>query len=274
MVMAEKENAAAKQAATENDDKKRKGVVTVFFRNRGYGFLEDEDGGENFFVHMAEVRGSGLVCGDKVEFGAAAEANPKGNRCARGVTGGSYPRFDEEKVVTGVIETFSETRNFGHVSLAGGERAFLHSSDLVGPTDLSEGDEVAIICQSTARGQRAFHARKTGGAPKQKPGSEQGEEEEKLKSKVGRLEQQLADMAEKLREFEERAAKAKEEHLNQVQKLMARIEKLIENKEAFQELAEHSENFDPGEDPTQRSAQQKRALARMKQKASKARRKQ
>lgn len=57
------------------------GKVKWFNANKGYGFIEPEDGSKDVFVHATELKSSNieeLDEGDKVEFVIAAGSNGKG----------------------------------------------------------------------------------------------------------------------------------------------------------------------------------------------------
>lgn len=58
-----------------------RGRVKWFSNEKGYGFIEPEDGGEDLFVHHSDIEGSGfktLEEGEEVEF--ESESGPKGPR--------------------------------------------------------------------------------------------------------------------------------------------------------------------------------------------------
>ena len=52
------------------------GKVTRFFDQKGFGFIQPEEGGKDLFVHINEVEGGQLQEGDSVEY--EATEGPKG----------------------------------------------------------------------------------------------------------------------------------------------------------------------------------------------------
>ena len=52
------------------------GKVARFFDQKGFGFIQPEDGSKDLFVHINEVEGGQLQEGDAVEYEATEE--PKG----------------------------------------------------------------------------------------------------------------------------------------------------------------------------------------------------
>jgi len=46
----------------------KNGTVKWFDEIKGYGFLSQEDGGDDLFVHHSEISGNHIQEGDKVEY--------------------------------------------------------------------------------------------------------------------------------------------------------------------------------------------------------------
>lgn len=57
-----------------------KGTVKFFNEVKNFGFIEPEEGGEDFFVHKSDVESGSLSEGDEVEF--ETEEGDKGPKAA------------------------------------------------------------------------------------------------------------------------------------------------------------------------------------------------
>lgn len=98
------------------------GTVKWFDPEKGYGFIEQEDGGEDVFVHYSEIQDEGfktLADGEKVEFEIVSD--PKGPKA-------------KEVVRSGQIDGDSVESS----SSSGSRRS---SRRVVDPLGQSEGDE-------------------------------------------------------------------------------------------------------------------------------------
>lgn len=65
------------------------GTVKFFNIPKGFGFIIQDNGGQDLFVHATDVQGDGLNEGDKVRF--EIETREDGKSRAVGVTGGTRP---------------------------------------------------------------------------------------------------------------------------------------------------------------------------------------
>lgn len=129
------------------------GVVKWFNPTKGFGFITQDGGGDDLFVHRREVREpfDGILTeGDKVRFdqvmtprGAAAS-----NVMREGVASG------REAGLKGTVRRFSPEKGYGFITLDGGQDVFVHRDHIRGGA-LREGDRVALDTIETAKGPAA-----------------------------------------------------------------------------------------------------------------------
>ena len=157
-------------------------IVKWFHADKGYGFLEPEDGSADLFCHISAVEGSGrdvllqgaavtcaIVQGDRgpqvsrifsVEApvggpGPADRSPPLDLRYAGRQTDSPRPAGVE---LPGSVKFFDPERGFGFVVPDEGEcEVFVHSSVLFrsGMTDLEPGQRVFVRVESVPRGLQA-----------------------------------------------------------------------------------------------------------------------
>jgi len=129
------------------------GVVKWFNPTKGFGFITQDGGGEDLFVHRREVREpfDGILTeGDRVNFdqtmtprGAAAS-----NVTREGVAEG------REAGLRGTVRRFSPDKGYGFITLDGGRDVFVHRDHIRGGA-LREGDRVALDTIETSKGPAA-----------------------------------------------------------------------------------------------------------------------
>ena len=157
-------------------------IVKWFHTDKGYGFLEREDGSGDLFCHMTVVEASGR---DALPQGATVTCDvvqgDRGPQVSRilsveAPTGGSGPvdrgrafeprypgpQSDDPRPadmeLSGAVKFFDPARGFGFVVPDdGGPEVFVHSTVLFrsGMTDLAPGQRVLVQAESVPRGLQA-----------------------------------------------------------------------------------------------------------------------
>ncbi|SDC81665.1 cold shock protein (beta-ribbon, CspA family) [Geodermatophilus telluris] len=158
------------------------GTVRWFDADKGFGFIEPQDGGEDVFVHFSAIEDTGgfrtLEEGQAVDFDATAGPRgpqadrvrpvggaPRGRRDDRGDRdrGGRDDRSRDDRgrggsraprgiVVQGTVARFDADRGFGFIVP---EDVFVHVSAVTRGGDLEEGDRVEFELVEGNRGLQA-----------------------------------------------------------------------------------------------------------------------
>jgi CspA family cold shock protein len=168
------------------------GTVRWFDAEKGFGFIEPQDGGEDVFVHFSAIEDTGgfrtLDEGQSVDFDATEGPRgpqadrvrptggaPRGRRDDRGGDRGSSrdDRGDRGRsggnraprglVVQGTVARFDADRGFGFIVP---EDVFVHVSAVTRGGDLEEGDRVEFELVEGNRGLQAESVRLLPSAPR------------------------------------------------------------------------------------------------------------
>jgi CspA family cold shock protein len=146
-------------------------TVRFFNAEKGFGFLQPDDGGDDVFVHFSAIADDGgyrsLDEGQRVEFEAAQ--GDRGLQATHvqplGSTGGGGPRGNAggygggSGLAQGTVRFFNADKGFGFVEPDDGSRdVFVHFSvieDDGGYGDLEEGQRVEFAASQGDRGPQA-----------------------------------------------------------------------------------------------------------------------
>jgi cold shock CspA family protein len=117
------------------------GIVKLWKQAEGYGFIADDDGGPDVFVHQSAIDIDGyryLAAGEPVEYEAVPD----------GVDDEDLPRLKAIRVaeaagrLRGTVSEFDHQKGYGFIDGDDGERYFLHYKRILGVgTKTAKGDD-------------------------------------------------------------------------------------------------------------------------------------
>jgi CspA family cold shock protein len=170
------------QAAAPVSGRRIRALVKWFTPDKGYGFLEPEDGSADVFCHLNDVQASGhetlpegaavtceVVPGDKgpqvsrildIDVPAARRDDAINGRPGRGPRPGRHDAGPGEVplAVQGTVKFYDTARGYGFIVPDGGGReVFVHASVLVpsGLGDLQSGQRLRVRAEEVPRGLQA-----------------------------------------------------------------------------------------------------------------------